>query len=247
MVLNKVSQHNSSGKGGKEKQKMQIGKQHSDPKIFPSSRFRWFDQDYNGAKEHVFATKVDGSPENDESTIRSKFEELKQLKCSRQQIGHNEKERDGTKLSNQGEIVSNDKILPIQDNAVLEEDDNDGLVVCEWDFKCKDFVDIDTKEDHKRKGILYYMLKINIHANFLHRHGPKNITNQAKKLWQVLLDRQSTCDVIINSDFYNIISCKFTLNLQIQLGECRMHKIVNLDGARTALYYAEGTVNIMYP
>ena len=62
----------------------------------------------------------------------------------------------------------------------------------------------------------------------------------------MLLDSQSTCDVIVNKDLVqNIRECKWTLCLQTQAGVCRIDHIADMAGVGTAWYYAEGVANIL--
>ena len=58
-----------------------------------------------------------------------------------------------------------------------------------------------------------------------------------RKLWQVLLDSQSTCDVVANKAFLtNIRQCRWTLRLQTQTGEFRITQIGDMKGVGTVWF-----------
>ena len=61
----------------------------------------------------------------------------------------------------------------------------------------------------------------------------------------MILDSQSTCDVIINEAMViNIRDCVMILVLQTQSGSCRITQIADLPGVGTVWYYPEGAANI---
>ena len=66
-------------------------------------------------------------------------------------------------------------------------------------------------------------------------HARDQNKNPTKKLWDLLLDNQSTCDVIINSQMLSSIrKCGRTLRLQKKAGECVANKVGELAGVGTA-------------
>ena len=79
-----------------------------------------------------------------------------------------------------------------------------------------------------------------------HLHRDKNhVYNQAEdevgregRLWEILLDSQSTCNAIINPKLLtNIRNCDWTLRLQTQARECRINQVGDSRGVGTAWYY----------
>ena len=66
-------------------------------------------------------------------------------------------------------------------------------------------------------------------------HAYNQNRNPNKKLWDLMLDNQSTCDVIINSQMLSSIrKCGRTLRLQKKAGECVANKVGELSGVGTA-------------
>ena len=66
-------------------------------------------------------------------------------------------------------------------------------------------------------------------------------------LWRVLLDNQSTCDVIINKRIViNIHERDCTLVLRTQSEDCRINRIIaDLPGVGTVCFYCEGVPSIL--
>ena len=65
-------------------------------------------------------------------------------------------------------------------------------------------------------------------------------------MWQVLLDSQSTCDVIVNEALVqNVRKCKWTLRLQTQAGDCKIDHVADMPGVGTVWFYADGIANIL--
>ena len=81
--------------------------------------------------------------------------------------------------------------------------------------------------------------------------GTNHVYNQtgnhkSMKLFDVLLDSQSTCDVVVNGIFVtNIRKSKMTLVLRTQAGECRIDMVADLPGVGTVWYYPAGVANIL--
>ena len=67
-----------------------------------------------------------------------------------------------------------------------------------------------------------------------HNQASRNRSKEDSQ-WELLLDNQSTCDVIINKDLLtNIRKCKWTLRLQTQAGECIIDEVGDLKGVGAA-------------
>ena len=76
--------------------------------------------------------------------------------------------------------------------------------------------------------------------------GSKKVNDRAKKLWQILLDIQSTCDAIVNPKILVYARrCPWTLTLQKQAGECAIECIGEMKVFGTAWYYSAGVANIL--
>ena len=66
----------------------------------------------------------------------------------------------------------------------------------------------------------------------------RNVEVRCKKIWQVLLDIQSTCDIIINPKLAkNIWLCKWTLILQAQASDCVIFMIADIRGVETVWFF----------
>ena len=92
---------------------------------------------------------------------------------------------------------------------LADEESFDGHPTWEWAFKQCRHIDLNTKTNMVEKELCLNLTKFNHECN-QHRHVQKKLSNN--KLWQVLLDRQSTCNVIVNLALVtNIRKCKWTL------------------------------------
>jgi hypothetical protein len=118
-----------------------------------------------------------------------------------------------------GEIISSGDI-PEFEQAILEEDEFDG------------------------QGFMQDTLIIDV-------RGKNHVFNQtgnhkSLKLFDMLIDSQSTCDIIVNGIFVtNIRPSKMILVLRTQAGECRVNMIADLPGVGTVWYYPNGVANIV--
>jgi hypothetical protein len=81
--------------------------------------------------------------------------------------------------------------------------------------------------------------------------GKNHVYNQtgshkSMKLFDILLDSQPTCDIIVNVIFVtNIRKSKMTLVLRTQAGECRIDMIADFPGVGTVWYYPSGVANVL--
>jgi len=100
------------------------------------------------------------------------------------------------------------------------------------------------EDEHDGQGYLQDMMIIDL-------RGKNHVYNQtgshkSMKLFDLLLDSQSTCDVIVNGIFVtNIRKSKMTLVLRTQAGECRIDMIADMPGVGTVWYYPSGVANIL--
>ena len=71
--------------------------------------------------------------------------------------------------------------------------------------------------------------------------------NQSKtKMWQVLLDSQLTCNVIVNLVLvYNVRKCEWTLRLQSQEGDCRINNIIDISGVGAVQFCTNHIASIL--
>ena len=85
------------------------------------------------------------------------------------------------------------------------------------------------------------VIKIDLRAtNHVFNQSGKTIRS-----FEVLLDSQLTCDVIINKAMViNIRDCVMILVLRTQSGSCQITQIVDLPVVGTVWYYPEGAANI---
>ena len=108
-------------------------------------------------------------------------------------------------------IVPEDTDLPNWKEELIDEKSHDGNLILDWLFN-KQGITV----DRNRKRITWDLTKI---EHYVHNQieMSKNINNpkertKSKQLWDVLLDGQSTCDVIINDALVtNIRLCEWTL------------------------------------
>ena len=117
------------------------------------------------------------------------------------------------------EVVETDE-LPDFEQAIIEEDEHDG------------------------QQYMHDTMVIDL-------RGQNHVFNQtgshkSMKIFDMLCDNQSTCDVIVNKAFViNIRRSKMTLLLRTQAGNCRINMIADLPGVGTVWYYPEGVANIL--
>ena len=132
------------------------------------------------------------------------------------------------------EIVLTEEDLPNWDNFLKYGDSHDGNITWEWVFRQNITVGIKPpKVDSIKKGIMLDVLKDANHAcNQMkadHRTDDQKIKSTSK-MWEILLDSQSACDVIVSSGLVTIVmECKWVLRLQTQLGEFKITKISNIS------------------
>ena len=102
-------------------------------------------------------------------------------------------------------------MVPRWDELVEDEDHHDSNMLCDWAFSRKGFVTEQVKFDTVKKEIMCDVSNQKNHACDQSSSGRRD---SSSKLWELLLDDQSTYDVIINSkSFSNICKCKWTLRL----------------------------------
>jgi len=100
------------------------------------------------------------------------------------------------------------------------------------------------EDEHDGQGYLQDMMIIDL-------RGKNHVYNQtgshkSMKLFDLLLDSQSTCDVIVNGIFVtNICKSKMMLVLRTQAGECRIDMVADLPGVGTVWYFPSNVANIL--
>ena len=101
----------------------------------------------------------------------------------------------------------------------------------DWAFTQKGSVDDHAQFDLLKKEIAHDVTDQNKYA---YNQSSKSRSKQ-DRLWALLLDNQSTCDVIINSKrLKNIRKCRWTLRLQTQAGDCVINEVDDMKGVGTA-------------
>ena len=82
-------------------------------------------------------------------------------------------------------------------------------------------------------------------VDYVHNQ-PYWLKNDDNKLWKILLDSQSTPNVIINKHLLtNFRKFKWKLRLQTYAGECSIDKIGQIRGVGIVWYYLKGVANIL--
>ena len=70
--------------------------------------------------------------------------------------------------------------------------------------------------------------------------------NDDNKLWTILMDSKSTCNVIIKKNLLtNIRKFECKLKLHTQTGECYIDQIGQMKGVGKVWYYLKGVANII--
>ena len=131
-------------------------------------------------------------------------------------------------------MVPSNFTLPSWDNVAIEENG--------WSFKQQGIVENNVKVNLGKKVITFDMTK-----NTHHVHNQmSNEKSRKKKMWQTLLDSQSTCNDVINiSLVQNMHVGGWTLKLQTQAGYFRTTQIGDMRGVGTAWRYLEGVANML--
>ena len=70
--------------------------------------------------------------------------------------------------------------------------------------------------------------------------------NREDRMWEILLDSQSTCNVVINPRMLtNVRACEWTLRLQTQVGEFRINQVGDMWPVGTVWFYPKEVANIL--
>ena len=138
------------------------------------------------------------------------------------------------------DVIAEDNKFPDWSNVALDESPIGGNITYECTFNHMGLV-----VDHAK-----YEIACDVSRNRHHvcdqTAENKGRKNRVKKLWQILLESQSTCDVTMDKTFpSNVRYCKWTLLLQTQAGECRINQIGDLEGVGEVRYYPKGISNIL--
>ena len=186
-----------------------------------------------GVKKCEFETKADGSAVNTEDVIDKKFKELKDVLRRKKSTGG-------------ASHVITSEVIPTWDKLADEEKSHDGNLQMDWAFvqhgaQLEDTKDVDIDMD--KKVIVY---DISRQSDHVYNQNESSSRASSRKRWELLLDNQSTCDVIINRQLLrNIRKCKWTLRLQTQTGECVIDRVGDMMGVGTVWYYPQGVANIL--
>ena len=180
--------------------------------------------------------KADGSPVSTQEEIDANFTAFEEAKKRR----HRNTEMGGDVQMMDSDVIVKDDELSDFINIVLYKITNDGNCTYEWSFKQIGVVIDDAKHE--------IMYDVSRHKHYVHNQikDTKSRKNRVKKLSQMLLDSQHTCDAIIKKDFLSKIRYfKWTLRLQNQAGEFRINHIGDILRVGRFWFYPEGIDNIL--
>ena len=117
--------------------------------------------------------------------------------------------------------VMDSEAIPSWTDSLNEKSSHDGNLLVEWNL-VQDEVRIMNKcELNASKKEVFYDLRDE--RNHVHNQTKKidELNDKDDSLWKILLDSQSTCNVIINKEpLTNIRRCEWTSRLQTQTVEC---------------------------
>ena len=122
-------------------------------------------------------------------------------------------------MSDVSHVVDSDA-MPSWKEAAGEKDSHDGNLLVEWEFAQDVLLDSNYQIVHNKKETHYDLTKeskdVRNQTGLTHVY----VVDRNQKMWEILLDNQSTCKVIINIDLLTIIRrCDWKLRLQTQSGE----------------------------
>ena len=141
------------------------------------------------------------------------------------------------------EVVPSNEDLPHWGDVLINEEPFDGHSTWEWAFKQCGFIDPNAKINVDKREMCIDLSKKD---HVYNQQGDWDASRRDMKMWQVLLDSQSTCDVIVNRVLVeNIRRCRWTLRLQTQAGECRIDHVADMPGVGTVWFYEDGIANIL--
>ena len=99
------------------------------------------------------------------------------------------------------------------------------------------------KFDAEKREVLRDVSKL---KNHVYDQSSTKSRRNKDKLWELLLDNQSTCDVIINRKMLsNISKCRWTLRLQTQASEFVIDKVGDMKGSGVVWYFPDGVAIIL--
>lgn len=183
-------------------------------------------------KDCTFATKEDGSPLNtpeEKKRMYNDYAKEKRKKECTAKKGTKGRDVDRSTNFTDTDIVSNvPEDLPTFERSPLAED----------------------KFSFNIKGVIINRNKAEIQVDLgdtklVYNSAPKQTVTALDRLFEVLLDNQSTCDVFINTILLrNIRRSDWTLVLTTLAGKCRFTMIGDLLGVGTIWYYPQGSTNV---
>ena len=91
-------------------------------------------------------------------------------------------------------VIKGEVILPAWDELALQEEPHDGHIHYNWAFAQDGNIDDRVEFDTLNKEIRYDVTDIKKHTY----NQTTKYRSKPDRLWELLLDNQSTCDVIIN-------------------------------------------------
>ena len=180
------------------------------------------DREGHYTKECTHDKKENGDPLNNKEAVDKMYQERADIRRAKWEANSKNKGEEGGSqhfMGGDAEIVPTDD-LPAFEEAVVEED------------------------EHDAQGFMQDTMYIDLRGkdHVFNQTG----SHQSMKLFDTLIDSQSTCDVIVNGAFViNIRESKMTLVLRTQAGECRINMIADLPGVGTVWYYPNGVANIL--
>lgn len=179
----------------------------------------------NSIRNCKFTTKEDGSEVNAQQEINEKFKEIKEMKKNQQKVI-------GTSHVIDGEII------PAWDDAMSDEEFHDSNLVETWTFAQ------DGAIDRCRKVVSFDIIQHYDHVCNQSIQNDKKDCN--RKSQEILLDSQSTYNIIINKKLLtNIHCCEWTLRLQPQAGDCCVTQVSDVKGVGLVWHFPDGVANIL--
>ena len=162
-------------------------------------------------------TKADGTPVNTTAQIAVLVANKKKVTAERQAAYE---KKVATEAAANVHFQAEDDIIPSFDDMIISESEVDdyGFMVS------SNVIDITLSKEHSYN----------------------QASSKGLRPFEILLDGQSTCDIIVNEAMVtNIRKCDTTLVLRCQIGIGRINEIADLHGVGTVWFYRDGVANIL--
>ena len=152
-----------------------------------------------------------------------------------------EAKRNRRKETTGSQFVMDGVTVPTWSDEIDDEKSHDGNTMVEWAFM-QDSSLAEYHLDYSAKELVHNLKDDKDHIY----NQTGSLSNADDRMWRLLLDSQSTCNVIINGNLLsNARECEWTLKLQTQAGECCIDQIGEMKGVGAVWYYLQGVANIL--